>query len=94
MHSLLGDEYYMTRRAFRSKSNSLVGGIWGQLGANFLVTKRPLCQDFSKSVSSIDLGVFFSYSYWQDLANEPPMVSGAMLGKKYNLLEVGRLIKK
>ena len=35
VHSPLGDEYYMTRRAFRSKSNSLVGGIRGQLGANF-----------------------------------------------------------
>ena len=41
VHSPLSDEYYMTRRAFHSKSNSLVGGIWGQLGANFLVVKRP-----------------------------------------------------
>jgi hypothetical protein len=49
----------MTRRAFRSKSNSLVGEIRGKLQQIFWVPNDPLGKDFSKSVNSIDLGAIF-----------------------------------
>ena len=49
----------MSRRAFRFKSNSLVGEIMGKLQQIFWVPNDPLGKDFSKSVSSIDLGAIF-----------------------------------
>ena len=49
----------MTRRAFRSKSNSLIGEIRGKLQQIFWGPNDPLGKDFSKSVSSIDLGAIF-----------------------------------
>ena len=49
----------MTRRAFRSKSNSLVGEIRGKLQQLFWVPNDRLGKDFSKSVNSIDLGAIF-----------------------------------
>ena len=49
----------MTCRAFRSKSNSLVGEIRGKLQHFFWVPNDPLGKDFLKSVNSIDLGAIF-----------------------------------
>ena len=49
----------MTRRACRSKSNSLVGEIRGKLQQIFWIPNDLFGKDFSKSVNSIDLGAIF-----------------------------------
>ena len=77
----------MTRRASAPRVIRSYGEIAVKCKQIFVWPNHPLGQDFSKSVNSIEAGVFFSCSLFKKLANEIPGVSRSILRREPDLVE-------